>query len=174
MQIFGVIGWKNSGKTHLVERLVSNITSRGISVSTIKHAHHSFDFSTTDEQGRDLRFEGAHEVVFTSSTRWSIVRERPADEEDLLQDMVARLDPVDLVIVEGYKLENHAKIEAFRSENKKALIAATDRHVRAVASDAPLDSLHVPVFDLDDTNSIADFILEQVGLNERADNESLV
>lgn len=174
MQIFGVIGWKNSGKTHLVERLVSNITSRGITVSTIKHAHHSFDFSTTDEQGRDLRFEGAHEVVFTSSTRWSIVRERPADEEDLLQDMVARLDPVDLVIVEGYKLENHPKIEAFRGENKKTLIAATDSRIEGVASDAPLDGLGIPVFDLDDTDRIAEFILNYVGLNEPISNSTLV
>ncbi|MDA7429885.1 molybdopterin-guanine dinucleotide biosynthesis protein B [Primorskyibacter aestuariivivens] len=174
MEIFGVIGWKNSGKTHLVERLVSNITSRGISVSTIKHAHHSFDFSTTDEQGRDLRFEGAHEVVFTSAARWSIVRERPDDEEDLLQDMVARLDPVDLVIVEGYKMESHPKIEAFRGENKKALIAATDNRVEGVASDAPLEGLSIPVFDLNDTDNIADFILDYVGLNERAGKVSLV
>lgn len=164
MQIFGVIGWKNSGKTHLVERLVANITGRGVTVSTIKHAHHAFDFSTTDGHGRELRFDGAQEVVFTSPTRWSIVRERPVDEADLLQDMVARLDPVDLVIVEGYKLESHAKIEAHRHDNGKALIAPTDERVVGVASDCALAGLSIPVLDLDDTDRIADFILDYVGL----------
>ena len=164
MRIFGVIGWKNSGKTHLMVRLVSEITSRGFTVSTIKHAHHSIEFTTLDEEGCELRPPGVQEAVFASPTRWSLVRERLADEDDSLDELVARLQPVDLVLIEGYKLEHHPKIEAYRQGSTRDLIAREDKKIVGIATDAPPEGFDVPVFDLNDTIGIADFILGYVGL----------
>ncbi len=170
MRIFGVIGWKNSGKTHLVVRLVSELTSRGYTISTIKHAHHSLEFSTCDAEGQEQRPAGAHEAIFSSPTRWSLMKEMPAGaEEERLLDLAARLQPVDLVLVEGYKLEDLPKLEAHRASNKRDLIARKDQRVVAMASDSALEGLNIPVFDLDDTSAIADFILEFVGLAKQAD-----
>lgn len=163
MNIFGVTGWKNAGKTGLVERLVTEITSRGFSVSTVKHAHHSFD---VDHPGRDSyrhRAAGASEVILASGNRVAQMTELRGAPEPGLDQLLARLAPVDLVLVEGYKREAHPKVEAFRAETGNDLIAPGDPSIRAVASDTPLD-LDRPVFDLDDTASIADFILSEVGL----------
>ncbi|MEW9919711.1 molybdopterin-guanine dinucleotide biosynthesis protein B [Marimonas sp. MJW-29] len=163
MRIYGVVGWKNAGKTGLMERLVSEITGRGITVSTVKHAHHSFD---VDHPGKDSyrhRAAGASEVILASRSRVALMQElRGADEPDLAT-LLARLKPVDLVLVEGYKRDGHPKVEAHRAETRNPLIAPGDPTVRAVASDVPLD-LDRPVFDLNDTRAIADFILAEVGL----------
>lgn len=173
MRIFGVIGWKNSGKTHLMVRLVSEITSRGYSVSTIKHAHHALTFSTCDEDGEEQRPAGAHEAIFSSPTRWSLTKEvPPAADEDPLSELVQRLESVDLVLVEGYKLEGHPKLEAHRAGSKRDLIAREDDRIVAIASDAMPSGVTVPVFDLDDTIGIADFIVEFVGLAKQTDENA--
>lgn len=164
MRIFGVIGWKNSGKTHLMVRLVEELTSRNYTVSTIKHAHHSLEFSTSDEDGREQRLEGAYESIFSSATRWSLVKEASGAEDDLLSEHLKRLEPVDLVLVEGYKFEDHPKIEAHRTENKRELLARNDARIVAIASDFTPEGVNVPIFELDDTTGIADFILDSVGL----------
>lgn len=170
MRKFGVIGWKNSGKTHLVVRLVSELTSRGFTISTIKHAHHSLEFSTSDAEGQEQRPARAHEAIFSSPTRWSLMKEMPAGvEEERLSELAARLQPVDLVLVEGYKLEDLPKLEAHRASNKRDLIARKDDRVVAMASDSAVEGVNVPVFDLDDTSAIADFVLEYVGLAKQAD-----
>ena len=107
-----------------------------------------------------------HEALFTSDSRWSIVKELPEDqEEDPLADLLARLEPVDLVLIEGYKLEGHPKLEAYRAGNTRDLIARGDDRIVAVASDAVPEGLNLPVFDLNDTAGIADFIVEFVGLD---------
>lgn len=165
-RIYGVTGWKNAGKTGLVERLVTEITGRGFSVSTIKHAHHNVDI---DEKGRDTyrhRQAGAREVVLASAGRWALMHELRGAPEPSLAEIVAKLTPVDLVIVEGYKRENHPKIEAYRQESARAsgLLAQELPTIRAIASDTPLDGVTLPVFDLDDTAAIADFILSECGL----------
>ncbi|WP_171130950.1 MULTISPECIES: molybdopterin-guanine dinucleotide biosynthesis protein B [unclassified Ruegeria] len=163
MRVYGVTGWKNAGKTGLMERLVAEITDRGFSVSTVKHAHHSFD---VDQPGRDSyrhRTAGANEVLLASGQRVALMQELRGAEEPRLSDLLARLSPVDLVLIEGYKREAHPKIEAFRQEPGNALIATGNDTIRAVASDVPL-SLDRPVFDLNDTAAIADFILHEVGL----------
>lgn len=163
MRLYGITGWKNAGKTGLMERLVTEITGRGHSVSTVKHAHHSFD---VDHPGKDSfrhRAAGATEVLLASGNRWALMHELRDTPEPPLPAFLARLSPVDLVLVEGYKSEPHPKIEAFRAETGNALIAPGDPSIRAVASDSPLD-LAVPVFDLDDTDAIASFILSEVGL----------
>lgn len=163
MKLYGVVGWKNSGKTGLVERLVTEITGRGYSVSTIKHAHHKVD---VDQPGTDSyrhRQAGAEEVILASAGRVAIMQELRGAPEPGLSDLVARLSPVDLVLVEGYKREAHPKVEAHRAETGQPLIAREDETVRAIASDEVLE-IDCPVLDLDDTAAIADFILKEVGL----------
>ena len=163
MKIYGVVGYKNAGKTGLMERLVTEITGRGFSVSTIKHAHHSFD---VDHAGKDSfrhRQAGAHQVLLASRARWALMTELRGADEPPLADLLARLNPVDLVLVEGYKRDAHPKVEAFRAEPNNPLIAPTDATVRAVATDTPVQ-IDRPVFDLNDTKAIANFILEEVGL----------
>ena len=164
MKIFGVVGWKNSGKTGLVERLVSEISARGFSVATLKHAHHSFD---VDHQGKDSyrhREAGAGEVLLASRQRWALMHELRGEDEPVLAQLLAHLSPNDLVLIEGYKRDAHLKIEANRAATGQPLIALEDDTIVAVASDHQPDGLTVPKFDLDDTVAIADFVLQQVGL----------
>jgi molybdopterin-guanine dinucleotide biosynthesis adapter protein len=163
MNIYGVIGWKNAGKTSLMERLVAEMTARGLRVSTVKHVHHDVDL---DQPGKDTyrhRTAGAEEVVLASANRMALLREHRGPEPDLAS-ILARLSPVDLVLVEGYKRDAHPKIEVFRREAGHDLIQPGDPTVRAVATDAALAVLPVPVLDLNDTAAIADFILREVGL----------
>ncbi len=163
MKLYGVVGWKNAGKTGLMERLVAEITGRGITVSTIKHAHHAFD---VDHPGKDSyrhRVAGAREVLLASRKRFALMHELRGQDEPILAELLAKLAPVDLVLIEGYKREDHPKVEAHRAETGNPLIAPDDSTVHAVASDVPLD-LDRPVFDLNDTKAIADFILAESGL----------
>lgn len=163
MKLFGVTGWKNAGKTGLMERLVTEITQRGLTVSTIKHAHHSFD---VDHPGKDSyrhRTAGATEVLLSSRNRFALMHEMRGEEEWTLDQLLAQLAPVDLVLIEGYKRDRHPKVEAYRGETGHPLIAPQDDTIRAIASDCAL-TLDRPVFDLNDTGAIADFILAEVGL----------
>lgn len=162
MRVYGVIGWKNSGKTSLMERLVSEITGRGFSVSTVKHVHHTVDL---DQPGKDTyrhRQAGAREVVLASADRLAILVEHRGPEPEL-PAVLARMAPVDLILVEGYKRDAHPKLEVWRAETGHPLIQPGDPLVRAVATDAAL-TLPVPVLDLNDTGAVADFILQEVGL----------
>ena len=163
MKHYGVVGWKNAGKTGLMERLVTEITGRGFSVSTVKHAHHSFD---VDHPGKDSfrhREAGASQVLLASRNRIALMHELRDAPEPSLEELLVQLAPVDLVLIEGYKRDGHPKVEAHRAVTGNPLIAPDDPTIRAIASDTPL-SLGRPVFDLDDTVSIADFILAEVGL----------
>ena len=166
MKVFGVVGWKNSGKTALVERLVAEFTRRGLAVSTIKHAHHSFD---VDHPGRDShrhRMAGARQVLLSSRKRWALMSENgEARPEAAFKELLAKLDPVDLVLVEGFKSEAIPKVEAHRHQTGQDLIARQDTGVLAIASDVPLADVDVPVIGLDETGAIADFIAERMGLN---------
>jgi molybdopterin-guanine dinucleotide biosynthesis protein MobB len=164
MKLFGVVGYKNAGKTGLMERLVAEITSRGVSVSTLKHAHHSFD---VDQPGKDSyrhRDAGAQQTLLASGARWALMTELRNTPEPPLSALLTHLDPVDLILIEGYKRDAHPKVEAFRTAPGNPLIAPDDPTIRAVASDDPGLTLDRPVFDLDDTRAIADFILAEVGL----------
>lgn len=169
MNIYGVTGWKNSGKTGLVERLVTELTGRGLRVSTVKHAHHGFD---VDQPGRDSfrhREAGAEQVLLVSNRRWALMRELRDAPEPTLEEMLGQLAPVDLVLVEGFKRDRHPKIEAHRAETGHSLIALQDETIRAIASNTP-DALQAMapdrvVFDLDDTVALADFVLREVKLS---------
>ncbi|MEQ9694192.1 molybdopterin-guanine dinucleotide biosynthesis protein B [Shimia sp. SDUM112013] len=163
MRIYGVTGWKNAGKTGLMERLVAEITRRGFTISTLKHAHHAVD---VDQPGRDSyrhREAGARQVLLASQNRWALMTELRGAEEPSLQTLLDQMAPVDLILVEGYKREPHPKIEAWRAAAANPLIAPGDPTIRAVATDTPLD-LDRPQFPLDDTAAIADFILKETGL----------
>jgi molybdopterin-guanine dinucleotide biosynthesis adapter protein len=163
MKIYGVIGWKNAGKTSLMERLVAEITGRGLTVSTVKHVHHDVDL---DQPGKDTyrhRKAGASEVVLASAHRFALMREHRGTEPDLAE-ILFRLAPVDLVLVEGYKRDAHPKVEVWRRETGHSLIQPGDPLVRAVATDADPGPLTVPVLDLNDTAAVADFILREAGL----------
>ena len=164
MKIFGVTGWKNSGKTGLMERLITEFTARGLTVSSIKHAHHSFDI---DHPGRDSyrhRDAGARQVLLASRNRWALMHELRDEDEPNLGDLLKQLSPVDLVLIEGYKRDRHPKIEAHRKETGQPLIAPEDETIVAVASDTSV-AIDRPVLDLNDTASIANFIAQYLELD---------
>ncbi|ATX64426.1 molybdopterin-guanine dinucleotide biosynthesis protein B [Roseinatronobacter bogoriensis] len=164
MNLYGVTGWKNTGKTGLMERLVAEMVARGLTVSTVKHAHHDTEI---DHPGRDSyrhRVAGAREVVLSSPRRWAVMHELRDRPEPMLAELLTRLSPVDLVLVEGYKRANHPKVEAYRAETGRDLLARENGTIRAVAADIAIDDLAQPVFHLDDTSAIADFILRDLGL----------
>jgi len=163
MKIYGIVGYKNAGKTGLMERLVADITARGLSVSTIKHAHHRFD---VDQPGKDSfrhRAAGASQTLLSSGTRWALMSELRDAPEPPLSDLLQTLNPVDLILIEGYKRDAHPKIEAFRGETGNPLIATDDTSVKAIATDTAVTATQ-PQFDLNDTKAIANFILAEVGL----------
>jgi len=162
MKVYGVIGWKNSGKTSLMERLVAEITGRGFTVSTVKHVHHDVDLDRPGKDTHRHRVAGAHEVVLAGAARMALMVEHRGPEPELAS-VLARLAPVDLVLVEGYKRDAHPKLEVWRAETGQPLIQSGDPLVRAVATDADL-TLPVPVLDLNDTRAVADFILREAGL----------
>ncbi len=167
-RVFGITGWKNSGKTTLTERLVSELSRRGWKVSTVKHAHHEFDI---DKEGTDSfrhRAAGASEVAIVSDRRWALMHELRDEQEPSLSQVLSRLAPCDLVLVEGYKREAHPKIEARRIDAKDTKpLSVGDPTILAVAADRDLPDETLPVFGLDDIGAIADFIEAAAGL--RAD-----
>lgn len=158
-RLFGLAGWSGSGKTTLLTRLLPELTRRGLAVSTVKHAHHSFD---VDKPGKDSwlhREAGATEVMISSAARWALMHEHRGAPEATLAELVRQMSPVDLIIVEGFKSAPHAKLEVHRPALGKPLMCRDDPHIVAVASDAPLAGLALPVLPLDDTAAIARFIL---------------
>ncbi|MCC5966476.1 MAG: molybdopterin-guanine dinucleotide biosynthesis protein B [Natronohydrobacter sp.] len=164
MKIYGVTGWKNTGKTTLMERLVAEFVSRGLRVSTVKHAHHDTEI---DHEGRDSyrhRIAGACEVILSSPRRWAIMHELRDTPEPALTDLLTKLTPVDLVLIEGYKRAGHPKIEAYRAAAGRELLARTNATIRAVATDTTIDDIDLPLLDLNDTPAIADFILRDLGM----------
>lgn len=159
MRIMGLAGWSGAGKTTLVAKLIPAITARGLKVSTIKHAHHAFD---VDRPGKDSymhRMAGATEVLVSSQNRFALMHELRGAPELSLNELLSKLAPVDLVIVEGYKREPHPKLEIFRATVGKPLIHPEDPHVVAIASDCALPHARVPRVDIDDVDAIIDILL---------------
>ena len=164
MKIFGLAGWSGSGKTTLVTRLLPALTGRGLTVSTVKHAHHGFD---VDQPGKDSwlhRQAGAHEVMVSSANRWALMHELRGATEPTLQDQLKKLSPCDVVIVEGYKAEAIPKVEVHRREARTPLLHLEDPNVVAVATDEPLETA-LPQFALGDAEGVARFIIQHLGLN---------
>lgn len=164
-RVFGLAGWKNSGKTTMTERLVAELTRRGWTIATVKHAHHDADI---DHEGTDSfrhRRAGAREVALVTGRRWALMHELGDEPEPSLTEILARLSPCDLVLVEGYKREAHAKLELRRKGTKEeAPLAPGDSSIVAIAADVPVLEAGIPVFHLDDIGAIADFIERATGL----------
>lgn len=162
MKIFGFAGWSGSGKTTLIEELIPRFVKHGLSVSIIKHAHHSFD---VDHPGKDSfrhRQAGCKEVVVVSEKRWAIMHELGDEPEPSLEEQIGRISPCDLLLVEGYKHYPLPKLEIWRKENAKPWLHPQDEHIVAIAADAPVDT-RLPRFDLNDRDRIGDFILSYNG-----------
>jgi molybdopterin-guanine dinucleotide biosynthesis protein B len=166
--VFGVTGWKNSGKTTLVTRLVAEFTHRGLAVATVKHAHHAFDI---DQPGTDSfrhREAGAREVMIVSGTRWALMHELRDEDEPPLEAALRHVSACDLILVEGYKRAGHPKIEVRRqATSEKQYLAKDDASILAVAADFATDPAGRPLFGLDDVAGIADFIARTLVLQSK-------
>lgn len=159
MRIIGLAGWSGSGKTTLITKLVPVLKARGLRVSTLKHAHHGFDLDRPGKDSFRHREAGATEVIVSSASRWAILHELRDEEEWNLLDLVAKMSPVDLVLVEGFKRDPFPKIEIHRAGNGKPLIQPEDPYIVAIAADVAVPQAAVPVVDLDNVDAIADLLL---------------
>ena len=160
MRIIGLAGWSGSGKTTLITKAIPRLIARGVSVSTLKHAHHGFDI---DQPGKDSFFHrtaGATEVVISSAKRFAVLHELRGEPEWDLPELVAKISPVDLVLVEGYKRDPFPKVEVHRVATGKPLIHPEDPHVVAIAADIVLPDVKLPVVGLDDIEAIVDLLLK--------------
>ncbi len=160
MRIIGLAGWSGSGKTTLITKVLPRLIARGQRVSTLKHAHHGFDL---DQPGKDSfmhRTAGATEVVISSAKRFAVLHELRDEPEWDLPDLLTKLAPVDLVLVEGFKRDAFPKLEIHRAANGKPLIQPDDPYIVAIASDSLLPQAKVPVIDLNDIEAIADVLLQ--------------
>ncbi len=165
--VFGIVGWKGSGKTTLMVALVADLTARGLRVSTVKHAHHAFDVDQPGKDSYQHRQAGATEVLVASRNRWALMHELRGEPEADLASLLTRLAPADLVLVEGFKHDPHDKLEVHRRGIKEPLLADGDPHILAVATDVagnPAQASQVPLLDLNDVPAIADFIIRHCGL----------
>jgi molybdopterin-guanine dinucleotide biosynthesis protein B len=159
MRVIGMAGWSGAGKTTLLGKLIPRLVGRGIAVSTVKHAHHAFDVDQPGKDSHTHRQAGATEVLISSARRWALVHELREATEPALADLLAKLAPVDIVIVEGFKLGSHPKLEVFRAAVGKPFLHPDDPHIVAVASDQPVPDARIPVVPLDDTDAILEIVL---------------
>ena len=160
MRVIGLAGWSGAGKTTLLTRVIPELNSRGVTVSTIKHAHHAFDIDKPGKDSYEHRRAGAREVLIASSNRWALMHELRDEPEWNLRDLIGKLENVEIVIVEGFKTGSHPKIEVFRGENGKPFLYPADRDIVAVAADMQVTGAKVPVVHLDDAAAIADLMLQ--------------
>lgn len=159
MRVIGLAGWSGAGKTILLTRLIPELARRGVSVSTVKHAHHAFDLDTPGKDSYEHRQAGASEVLISSERRWALMHELRGEPEARLPDLLRRLSPVELVIVEGFKREPHLKIEVHRVANGKPPLHPGDPTIVAIACDSAFPEAGRPVVDLDDIAAIAEIVL---------------
>ncbi len=164
MRIFGLAGWSGSGKTTLIVQLIPALTRHGITVSTIKHAHHDFDIDHPGKDSHRHRTSGATEVMVTSDQRWALMHELRGAPAQTIGELCRHMSPVDLILVEGFKREPHPKLEIHRPSVGKPLLAPEDKTIVAIASDAALTGLSLPVLPLNDIEAIARFIITHCDL----------
>ncbi len=167
MKVFGIAGYSGSGKTTLLEKLIPCFTGRGLTVSVIKHAHHGFDIDRPGKDSYRHREAGANEVLLACGDRWALMHERRDGGEVGLGELLGRLAPCDLVLIEGFKQEPVPKLEVYRPENGKPPLFPERSDIVAVATDAALDTA-LPCLPLDDIESIADFVMTTLQLQERS------
>jgi molybdopterin-guanine dinucleotide biosynthesis adapter protein len=157
-RVLGIAGWSGSGKTTLIVKLIPLLAGRGVRVATVKHAHHSFDVDVPGKDSYEHRKAGACEVIVSSARRWVQMHEVGTGPEATLPELLSRLSPCDLVLVEGFKSERHPKMEVFRSALGKRPLHAEDPHIVAIAADRAFAEAGVPVVDLNDVPAVADIV----------------
>ena len=176
MRVIGLAGWGGAGKTTLLRRLIPALIGRGLTVSTVKHAHHSFDIDKPGKDSWEHRAAGAAEVLVASSARWALIHELRHETEPRLPALLASMRPVELVLIEGFKRENHPKIEVYRAVNQKPFLHSGDPSIVAIAADVALQGLAIPLVHLDDIEKIADIVqscamsLDGIQWGERLEN----
>jgi molybdopterin-guanine dinucleotide biosynthesis protein B len=158
-KVLGIAGWSGAGKTTLLTKLIPLLVSRGLRVATIKHAHHAFDVDQPGKDSYEHRKAGASEVIVSSSRRWVQMHEIGEDIEATLPELLEKISPCDLVLIEGFKTERHPKLEVFRDSVGKSPLHPEDDRIAAVASDPKLTGLKVPCVDLNDIAAVAELIL---------------
>ncbi len=175
MNVFGITGWKNSGKTTLTSNLVTRLIARGYQVSTIKHAHHAFDIDKPGTDSHKHRSAGAKEVLIASGNRWALMHELQHEPEPELDELLTHLKAVDIVLVEGFKRAPHPKIQVIRPDNNNDLLPDDIGNLVAIASDQQLNPADFrcqgPLLDLNNIDQITDFILVYLGLPLTASTE---
>jgi molybdopterin-guanine dinucleotide biosynthesis protein B len=160
VRLIGLAGWSGSGKTTLLAKVIPVLIARGRTVSTLKHAHHEFDIDKPGKDSHTHRLAGATEVLISSARRWALMHELRDEPEPMLHELLPRLSSVDLVIVEGYKTQGHAKLEVHRAEVGKPLLYPNDSNIVAIASDVRPANLQLPFADINDIEAIADLVDE--------------
>lgn len=158
-RVLGVAGWSGSGKTTLITKLIPLLAQRGIRVATLKHAHHAFDVDQPGKDSYEHRKAGACEVIVSSARRWVQMHEVGNGVEATLPQLLRRLSPCDLVLVEGFKTERHPKMEVFRAAVGKTPLHPQDQRIVAIASDQPFPEAGVPVVDINDIAAVGDMVL---------------
>lgn len=164
MKVMGIVGWSGSGKTSLLVELLPLLREKGLQVSTMKHAHHRFD---VDKPGKDSfrhREAGASEVMVVTSSRWVLMHESREEPEPSIETLIARMTPVDLLLIEGFKTHHHPKVEIHRASEGRPLLFPDDPGIVAIASDSDLPGANIPRLDLNDPKAISTFILGYTGL----------
>jgi len=164
MNIFGIVGKSGSGKTTLLEKLIPAIRQRGFSVSTIKHTHHQFDMDKPGKDSFRQREAGSTEVLLASSHRWALLHELRDEKEPEVEDLIKHMSPVDLVLIEGFKFNNHPKVEVYRPSYGREPLWPGDDTILGVASDEKPDTNGRILIDLNDAEAIADFIITHLKL----------
>jgi len=167
MKVLGLAGWSGAGKTTLLAKLIPELIRRGITVSTMKHAHHAFDVDTPGKDSYVHREAGATEVLVASGNRWALMHELRGSPEPDSRELMRHMSEVDLLLVEGFKREAHDKLEIYREANGKPLLASEDPHIVAVLVDGPQPETKLPVIDLNDIAAIADFVMRHCGFQKR-------
>jgi molybdopterin-guanine dinucleotide biosynthesis adapter protein len=160
MRVIGIAGWSGSGKTTLLTRIIPRLVARGLSVSTLKHAHHAFDVDTPGKDSHTHRTAGATEVLVSSANRWALMHELRGAPEPGLDVLLTRLSPVDLVIVEGFKAWPVTKVEVYRKDVGKPPLHPDDKHILGIASDTPFPNAGRPVVALDDLDAVLALMLD--------------
>jgi molybdopterin-guanine dinucleotide biosynthesis protein B len=154
MKVIGLAGWSGAGKTTLLTRVIPHFIRQGLRISVIKHAHHSFDVDVPGKDSWVHRQSGAEEVLVSSANRWALMRELRGEVEPRLPELLKKMSPVDLVVVEGFKSEPHRKIEVYRKANGKPLLFPDDPAIAGIATDAAVETA-LPVVQLDDIPAVA-------------------
>ena len=159
MRILGFAGWSGSGKTTLLAKIIPRLVARGLTVSTVKHAHHGFDVDTPGKDSHTHRMAGATEVLVASGKRWALMHELREQDEPGIYDLLRKMSPVDLVLIEGFKSARHSRIEVYRKEIGKPPFHPENPQVVGIVSDTPFPDAGLPVVDIDDVEAVVELVL---------------